>query len=500
MEQMLNTKRLLSIDIMRGCALLGVVLVHGLIFGIWYEIDTALNSLNKVATVILMPIILLAPMAGLFAFISTVSNFLATNNRLKRGASLWHSVQPLLVTATVLLILHFIFAAFFNHNNSSMFPPKDNIFGYPQGGKILATFPASIQQGCWVPPTFENLILMEALGMLSMALFAMAFIFFLLWRKDGVNKTDRNLKILLVSAFIWTLLAPHMWALLWRLLNFCWNSTNGFVRSLCVPLSFISAKRHPITTIAPFILFGMWFALFLSTSPTKKEFSRVTTKVAWLMSLFLVLSFAFKTFIVLCQDNLVWNFLDRIGLIDSFRLNAPPKVEGELDSISGGNLKNAIFNFYVLPTELFFLAMTFVFWVAPQLVKFFDYKSDEEKLKLSKRFMPIKWFGIVSLSIFFLESIIFTALSTLFHHIFGISFNEYVAGGIDPMMKSPLVCIFYVITLLALWFLMLWGWSKINFAFSMEWIISKVTSPLRKEKSSKLSAIKDKNIYSSSNN
>ena len=72
MDLEIRNKRFLSLDVFRGIAILGVVVVHALIFGIFSTIDTALNILPLPMLIILSPVVIFAPMAGLFVFISSV--------------------------------------------------------------------------------------------------------------------------------------------------------------------------------------------------------------------------------------------------------------------------------------------------------------------------------------------------------------------------------------------------------------------------------------------
>ena len=138
MDLEIRNKRFLSLDVFRGIAILGVVVVHALIFGVFSTIDTALNILPLPMLIILSPVVIFAPMAGLFVFISSMSNGMVVQKRLNQGYSIQTAIQPILITGLALLILHFIFPLLFNHSNTSMFHPE---------ATIDAMIPASITQG-----------------------------------------------------------------------------------------------------------------------------------------------------------------------------------------------------------------------------------------------------------------------------------------------------------------------------------------------------------------
>ena len=108
-----QTTRLLSLDFFRGVAILGVVTVHLVIIGIFFTVDNALNVLPTGVLAVFTPLIIFAPMAGLFAFISALANGLTVQKRLAKGYSIRSSIQPIFVTAMALLVIHFIYIAFF---------------------------------------------------------------------------------------------------------------------------------------------------------------------------------------------------------------------------------------------------------------------------------------------------------------------------------------------------------------------------------------------------
>ena len=174
MDLEIRNKRFLSLDVFRGIAILGVVVVHALIFGVFSTIDTALNILPLPMLIILSPVVIFAPMAGLFVFISSMSNGMVVQKRLNQGYSIQTAIQPILITGLALLILHFIFPLLFNHSNTSMFHPDT---------MIDAMIPASITQGRLILPRFENLLLMDAMAMISMACFFFVIVSLILFRK-----------------------------------------------------------------------------------------------------------------------------------------------------------------------------------------------------------------------------------------------------------------------------------------------------------------------------
>ena len=83
-----QTTRLLSLDFFRGVAILGVVTVHLVIIGIFFTVDNALNILPTGVLAVFTPLIIFAPMAGLFAFISALANGLTVQKRLAKEVTI----------------------------------------------------------------------------------------------------------------------------------------------------------------------------------------------------------------------------------------------------------------------------------------------------------------------------------------------------------------------------------------------------------------------------
>lgn len=491
-----RTGRILSLDLFRGIAIFGVVLVHALIFGVFSSIDIALNIVPPPLLLLFAPFVLFAPMAGLFVFISSMTNGMILQRRLGRGHSLKAAVQPVLVTRIALLVLHFIFPVLFNHSNTSMFS---------DGVMIDAVIPASITQGKLILPRFENLLLMDAMAMISMAGFFFVILSLILFRKNSKSTIEQKMFRLCVVGFVWVFAAPVVWGAFWKLLNFFYFS-EGPLKLLAIPVSFFAAKIHPITTTAPFMIFGTWFALFLYTAPEYKVLKSRTRRLGLVMIACLFFFVGFKAFLCFAKENPVYDFLDRTGVVDWLALNTPAKdpATDPRPSLVSGDFKNAVFNFHVLPPELLMLGMSICLFFFPFFVKKLDYCSDSDKVRLAGKIAPISRFGTVSLTVFFWESTVFSLVAKLFHMIPAASFLKespfwveprIEVEGIDAFMHFWPLWILYLIVIVGLWFLVLRIWSRFRYRFSMEWILVNLTAPFRKIKSAKMEAFNGADVY-----
>ena len=223
MDLEIRNKRFLSLDVFRGIAILGVVVVHALIFGVFSTIDTALNILPLPMLIILSPVVIFAPMAGLFVFISSMSNGMVVQKRLNQGYSIQTAIQPILITGLALLILHFIFPLLFNHSNTSMFHPDT---------MIDAMIPASITQGRLILPRFENLLLMDAMAMISMACFFFVIVSLILFRKNSKSTVEQKMFRLAVVGFVWIFAAPLIWGVFLETVG-VFLFSRGFLAVVC---------------------------------------------------------------------------------------------------------------------------------------------------------------------------------------------------------------------------------------------------------------------------
>lgn len=495
MSDSLKDKRLISLDLFRGSAILGVVLIHALIFGIFGSIETALNVLPPVAYLILAPCLLFAPMAGLFVFISMIANTVVLQKRLRKGHPLSQALQPVLITSAALLVLHFIFPVIFNHSNTSMFHP---------GEMIDALLPASIRNGHLVLPRFENLLLMDAMAMIaSSGLFFVATAFFL-FRKTAQSEVIKKMTTLIVIGFLWTFLAPFVWSWAYRLLRYFYFQENA-LRILAIPTSFFAAKIHPITTTAPFAIFGMVFGIWIDSIDDFDLVKKKCLRIAGLMVGATILALSIKSFLCFAKENALYRFLDNIGIVNALALNTPGILEGDM--------KNAVFNFLVLPPELLFLGLSLCFAFFPFVIEKLDGGDEVQRKQTEAKVAPVRRFGTNSLTVFFFESTVFAFFAKLFHSLLPMKGSEpaflsflyqspfYIEGKVGAMADAFIhlwpMWLLYLLIVVGFWFLTLKIHSYFHYRFTLEYLLVLMTQPFRKIRSEKIALMGKKSSETS---
>lgn len=500
-----QTTRLLSLDFFRGVAILGVVTVHLVIIGIFFTVDNALNILPTGVLAVFTPLIIFAPMAGLFAFISALANGLTVQKRLAKGYSIRSSIQPIFVTAMALLIIHFIYIAFFKEQMPTIFDPGKNPGGL---------FPVLLITGQWNGFTLDHFLMIDAFGMIMEATFFILILSYFLFKPNGKKSIKWKLNFLLIFGIVWTCLSPFLWGLSLYAMEFFYFQENIYFRLPSVVLSFFAGKMHPITTIAPFAIFGLWFAVFLFQSPDYSLLKRTSNRIAGAMAVLAALSIGFKAFLCFAKNTALYRLLDAAGIVDMIALNTPAKLP-QIDprpSVIAGDLVNSILNFIVVPPEWVFIAMAIVFLVFPRFIKIFDYRTGAEKESLARKIAPIRRFGTLSLTIFFFECLVQTCFSQFFRSFliprmaqsdffrflfeapFYIAPKERIAVFDDFMAMWPL-WILYLASAIGFWFLILYLWKRKGYKGSLEWWIAKLTGGFRKIKSDKLTAAIGTSVY-----
>lgn len=462
-----NEKRILAVDFFRGLSILGVVITHCIIYGVFYTINNALATIPLSLLILLAPLVLMAPMAGLFAFISVVANTYTAFRRREEGHPSTHILSPILLTSLALLIVHFLFSLLLKNSSASMF--HHNL-------SLDTLLPASLRQQQWVFPRFENLLFMDAMAMISMSGFITVLTLFFVFRsKASVNIVLNRLAAVGAIAI---LSSPFIWSLFWKPLNFFYFQ-EGALRLLAIPFSFMAARMHCLPGVIGFIIFGLWFGIFLHSRPSYEELIKKTRPIAIAAVILFVLSVAFKLFLVLAQNNFLWNFLNQIGVISVFAENTPGILEKKIGA--------AFLDYKALPLEFQFFGVSLLFWGFPFLLKKLDYCDPQERVRRQKRLQPVMRFGALSLTVFVFETPIHTLFAKICHTIAGVPVPNMENIQEDLFMNHPIAWISYAIFIVLFWGFILKFWERKNYRLSLEWILVKSTAPFRKINSEKLS-------------
>lgn len=497
--------RMLSLDIFRGVAILGVVVVHLVIIGIFFAVDNGLNVLPTYVLAIFAPLILFAPMAGLFVFISATANGMTVQKRLLNKKSLSNTLQPLLVTGIILLVIHFIYIAFFKEHMSTIF---DTNFA-PAG--VLISY---LVHRKWDGFTLDHFLMIDAFAMVMEAVFFVLILCFFLFHPKNKKSVQWKMNFLVVFGVFWTILSPFLWGISLEAMEFFYYQEHLLFRLPAIFLSFFAGKMHPITTIAPFAIFGLWLSLLLFQSPSYETLRQKTYHMSLLMGGMAILSIGFKAFLCFAKENFVYKLLENWGVIHIIGLNTPSKLPhiDPTPSIEAGDLMNSILNFIVVPAEWVFITLFLCFLIYPLIIRFFDYQSVERKQILAERFRPIRRFGTLSLTVFFFECLVQTLFSQFFRsllipklaqiNLFSFLFEApfYIAPKerillFDDFMVMWPFWIIYLTLAIGGWFFVLWIWEKVGYKGSLEWFVAKISNLFRKIKTERMEAATSSNLY-----
>lgn len=446
-------KRLLFIDIAKGLAILGVILVHGLIHGVWFFPSYALEVLPLPVLAILSPLVIVATWAGFFEMMSGLSNMYNIHDRVVvRHQSFKQAAQGPLVNSTGLLVAHFLYVIFFSHRRNAP---------YPRAGteEINTMISGSLETGTLNFTDFQFFFFADVLGSIALAGYLSIFLIWVLYKVDGLQNPSRAWKYFLTAAVLFFVVSYPIWDWGYNLTQDLLVDGSPGALALALPLSMLTGAFQPFFPIAGFGIIGVILGMLLGVKNHKEEDPNYYTDKPVI---------TIYTFIKWVAPA---SFLIFIGLLVQY--------------IAAGNPPLGILEYYRLPPTLLALNTALMLWAIRLAMHWFEDHDEETRSRISQKTLFIRRFGMVTLSVYMFESVVNGAFSYVFHRLFDDpatpEFESHVA--VVPIFM-------YVILLFALWFALIRLWEKASFAYGIEYWIIKIGSRFRSTKSQKLDLAK----------
>ncbi len=341
-------KRLISLDHLRGLAIVGVVFAHAFIFN--QPPPGAGTELPDILWVNILVIFITYFMAwaGMFAIISGSSNTISLYGGLQTG-KLTNPKQVLvssIFSGMIIIIINYVYLYLFSP-------------GWVIGGVLTGGYLPSIIRTGQNYPRDPNLLFSTALIMIGWSILLSGIVLYFLTKKDGMKKLQRNYRIIFVLATACIFLYPIIDALTANYLLQPLTGENFLPRLI---LHWIVGEMDPILPYFGFALYGVIFGMMLVENAPKR---RILIYGYGLGGVYTIFGMCLVT---------IYGF-------DIPAYAVPP-----------------------LPTLLLMLGpMLLMFTVALHLM---DLRGDEKKAWWVKRFRTLRRGSVVSLSLFILEGVI----------------------------------------------------------------------------------------------
>ena len=410
-------KRLYSLDIFRGIAIMMVIIFHRFMYD-WPGADfffTDPQGFLKIPW--FTAIMFFAGMGGIFSTISGVVTGYSTHNKISSGKG---NKKMIFYAA----LFSFLWLTVIDYLRKFLFSTKS----YFEGEFLFGLVTGSLLEGTLIVPQLELLYYTSTLMIIGISGFVVPTLMILLSRKGGIEKVRRTKFIFGALAAVFLIVTPFLSIILDPIVVNLFVSGNyllGFLLALLV------SPYFPIFPILAYALLGGIIGISLARDEKKRNVT-----IIWLLFGFLMLS--------------IGNYI----LISALTR----------------------FHFYNY-NFVRFMQLGVYIMIIIILLRLVDLKSEEKQEKIAKRFSPVIMFGRASLTIFVLEAF----LATIFHVILNL---------INPLWNSePVVVLIFGIFNLAVWWIILHFWQKIDFKGSVEWmgvyVIRKLSGSGRKEEINK---------------
>jgi hypothetical protein len=413
-----TTRRYISLDILRGVGILSIVFLHSCFAH--YKNITKINFDDPPLIVTIIGFLLM--WSGLFALISAIAHTSTQLSRLKNGFLSKRSLFYYFFSAGFfIIILHYFY---FLLLGPVVLDFENNNHNY----SLLSGF---LHNGFFDFNLADRFFYNSSLSMIGWDLVIIGVILYLLIKIFGENLSKMAKAIGLIGTFV--ILLSIVRIPLFTLVDQV-RQNHGLLYSVSFDL--LINKNDPLLPYMGFGLFGAMIGLLVSyETRVRKIFKYLgTIASAWIIA----------------------------GLV-SYRFFPDTMLERSIDGLW--------FSIMLIQLGLFI-------WFVLGMMYFFDYRNEEKKDKYAKKLHWLRQFGLVSLTIFMLE----TPLSEITARMW----SGILPGWDLNINKVMLFGLFNVFV----WLLIIRFWRKNNFRYSFEWLTVKVFKKIGR-RSNKMDAIEN---------
>jgi hypothetical protein len=429
---------------MKGYAIIGLLVLHALIYGIWHTAETALSILPVWLLVFLAPLIIVATWGGGFALLSGFVNTFNAVNKMSKGVSRKMALQPIIINSIIIILLDPIRCYFF-------VVPWNRLFTGEMGYSLFLDL---IVNGNFQWPPFEQIMSPGALPVIGIAGLLCALVLSFVYDKNGKTKENKMLvPLILLIAFIIVLFGEPLSHAMYALEKEMFFR-GGFLKILAYPLVLLGGDILSFLPNGAYAFLGMAFALIYKKESSKDLVKRYGRYIS-LLSFVLFLIFLFVMI----------------------------KQLGDTQAII-----NELFGYRIQPRALTFFNISIISLILSALLRYYEYDEQDLYIKKANKTVWVRRWGMLTLSLYMLDGLVNTFFSKLFHTWFGDYFLE-----VDAFMTNVPAILLYSFIVILFWFTLVWAWEKISFKGSMESLVVWVGGLFRKNKSQRLNV--QKNLY-----
>jgi hypothetical protein len=422
-------KRIKTFDLLRGLAILVMVISHRITWDYIYQHpDAQAQSMGYFIYT------LFSTMAGIFYCISGAVNSYVNFNRLNDGKiTSKQLVNKSILTGVVLILISVLFRYFLLRSVDDVVSvsPLGEVLKYNETGVL----PYLILYGIY-PHRFNISILfqMSTLPLIGYSFLAVSIATALYKRYRGLEDPDQFRKVLLLIGILIFMISGFTYRFLYGPVQRA--VINGNILSMIFLSPFIIGK-FPIFPHLSYAFFGAYFGV---------AFAQQNRDPKWILKSLLRF----------------WAILLSMGVvIITFTITI-----GELNTW-----------YFAWGQKLFQLGFFFLlFWLG---MKSIDYQPRQVQEKRLKWMQPLITLGRVSLTVFILEGLL------------AVSLQRLIAPIWPNWNSSPGNAAFFGLINIAAWAVIITVWKKVDFAGSLEWMSSWLVRKFSGKKSNKLEKIQN---------
>ncbi|MHA1745899.1 MAG: hypothetical protein ACTSWW_07855 [Promethearchaeota archaeon] len=398
-------KRLLFLDYLRGMLIFMMITYHAVVYCVFEGIQNAIDIIPENVMPFLLPLLLLLTWAALFAMLSGIAKSFNIYRQITSGSETIQSMlKQSLWRGIFIIFLHYFYLGLIGHFQRNF-----------AGESVRSLLIGSLEVGAWRMLDLDILFFVDALFMTSTSGILASLLLWLLWRKDGLNKSRRNYIILIGLGCVWLFLSPWAHDLLGPIF-YQWIAEGKY--GIGILLSIFVGPRHSLFPYFSFALFGTVFGILLGEGASQRKIR--------------TFGYGFGVFFI--------------------------ALDGILIGMQGmPQLTTAIlpFTMYTLNIGLMLCLVTF-------LIDRIEFSRPNMRSRVLKRTLFFRRFGFITLSMYLLESTVSLFLAKVFRLIFPLTFGA-----------NALIILSYLFVNGILWVFIARLWAKVNFKLSFEWLTDK---------------------------